>query len=906
MSLTATKTLQKQKGINGTLLSFLLGMLGALAIFLPFLIVDKGFFLYCGDYNSQQIPFYMYVQQFIKSGGGTWSWATDLGSSAVNSYSFYNIGSPFLWFSLVFPNSWMPFLMVPLFMVKFGAIAACAHLFLSRYSKSQNMAVVCSIIYAFCGFNVYNIFFNHMLDPVSIFALMLWAMDGFVYDKKRGFFAVSVGLALLNSYFFFLGNVTFLVIYFFVKVLTNEYRLDVKDFGLLVLEAVLGVALGMVLALPAFFNMIGNPRTDNFANGFGMIMYGNVQQYFAILSSLIMPPDPPYLPNVFKEGAIKWTSMSAFLPVVSIAGVAAYCKSRKGTAIKWLLGISLVMALVPFLNSSFYAFNASYYARWYYMPILILCLATMHSLEDMDIDLKFGCKVAAVLTGVYAIFGLLPTQKDGKWQLGVSQYASKFWLTFLTAALGVILFILIVRFARKKVKFAPLLLAAVMSFSVFYSVIHISLGKFPQWDSDANLRAEMYDARKDINLPEDGFYRIDTFGSYDNLGLWLDKSCLQTFNSVVTPSIMEFYPMVGVKRDVSSKPEAKHYALRGLLNVQYTLIPSRKIDVPLDTLGKEPADFGLEEDAYTVPYSTLIEKMEYDPANLQMGWCSSVEHGSIGSNGWVFYAEMGPYIVFENQNFVPLGFTYNQYVDMDNLWMASEEDRAPILMRSLGLTKEQIEEYGALFEVEDGEYRLPQTEEDGQQASYHYDPPSYTEYEARCAEARQSASYETQADSSGFSVKIKMEKENLVFFGVPYDTGFTATVNGEETEVLQVSGGMMAVKAPAGDNEIVFAYRTPGMRAGILITLAGVLLLVAYLLLARKWDKKQAVLAAQKQEAEQREEDPSADDEVELLPYSPEGENDGDNSWRDRIEAEAPDAAELPESENDDTTESIE
>ena len=43
--------LQKQGGMHVVLLSFLLGMAGALAIFLPFLIVDKGFFLYSGDYN---------------------------------------------------------------------------------------------------------------------------------------------------------------------------------------------------------------------------------------------------------------------------------------------------------------------------------------------------------------------------------------------------------------------------------------------------------------------------------------------------------------------------------------------------------------------------------------------------------------------------------------------------------------------------------------------------------------------------------------------------------------------------------------------------------------------------------------------------------------------------------------
>ena len=58
---------------------------------------------------------------FIKGGGypdgmagaarNTFSWATDLGSGAMNAYSFYLYGSPFFWLSLIFPQNWLPYLM---------------------------------------------------------------------------------------------------------------------------------------------------------------------------------------------------------------------------------------------------------------------------------------------------------------------------------------------------------------------------------------------------------------------------------------------------------------------------------------------------------------------------------------------------------------------------------------------------------------------------------------------------------------------------------------------------------------------------------------------------------------------------------------------------------------------------
>lgn len=819
---------------NVVLTSFLLAAAVAFVIFLPFVIADKGFFVYTGDYNLQQIPFYMYVQQFIKNGGGTWSWATDIGSSVVNSYSFYNIGSPFLWITMLFPSRWMPYLMVPLFILKFSCIAAAAALYLKRYAKTSAMPVICSLLYAFCSFNVYNIFFNHMLDAVVFFPLMLWAMDGFVYEQKRGWFALFVGLALLNSYFFFIGNVVFLLIYFFAKVALKEYRLNPKQFGFLVLEALLGVGIGMALALPSFFNLMGNPRTDNFSNGMNLVMYWNVQQYFNIFTSLIFPPDPPWWPNLFTEGAIKHTSMTAFLPVIGISGVVAYFKARKKSSIKAILIVCAICALVPFFNSAFYAFNASYYARWYYMPIFIMCFASMRSLEDEDIDLVGGAKITLLITATYAIFGVLPTIRDGVWQMGAAQDAKRFWLTYIVALIGIGMFYMLLTSYRGKVKFAPLLLAAVMGYSAFYSIIHLGIGKIQQWNNDSSFKSYMYDASGEIELPEGSFYRIDTFGTYDNMGLWMNKSGLQTFNSVVTPSIMEFYPMVGVKRDVSSQPSAANYALRGLLSVQYTLVPLDKIDVPIDAIPATREQLGVSKQQYALPYTQIPAEIGYGPENLELGWAPDADGKNYiatgsGGNGWRYFGTQGGYVIFENENFVPLGFTYNQYIEMDHLLLAYEGDRANLLMHGIGLTEEHAAQYGHLFGGEFGTYLAPATENNS--GVYDYTQMSYSAYAEACDERRMESSYDSSYDSSGFTCKINMEQENLVFFGVPYDEGFNATVNGIPAEVLRVSGGMMAVAAPAGDNTIVFRYKTPGFGMGLSISAVCIALLCLYVAL---------------------------------------------------------------------------
>ena len=120
--------------------------LTAALFFLPFYLIDGGFFHYAGDFNSQQISFYRYMNGFVKGAGypdsafttvrNTFSWATDLGSGVMNAYSFYLYGSPFFWFSLLFPQKWLPYLMVPLLVLKFAVAGGGAYLYLRRYVKN--------------------------------------------------------------------------------------------------------------------------------------------------------------------------------------------------------------------------------------------------------------------------------------------------------------------------------------------------------------------------------------------------------------------------------------------------------------------------------------------------------------------------------------------------------------------------------------------------------------------------------------------------------------------------------------------------------------------------------------------------------------------------------------------------
>ena len=754
--------------------------LTAAIFFLPFYILDGGFFHYAGDFNSQQITFYRYMNGFVKGAGypdsafagaprNTFSWATDLGSGVMNAYSFYLYGSPFFWLSVLLPQSWLPYMMVPLLVLKFGVAGGGAYLYLRRYVKNANYAVLGACLYALSGFAVYNVFFNHFVDVVALFPYLLWALDEAIYENRHGLFAFWVAVNLLNNYFFFVGQVIFLCIYFVCKLTAKDFRLTARKFGHLLWESVLGVAMGCLLLFPAVLSLLQNPRTIDLSSGWGFLTYAKVQQYLAILLSWILPPDSPYLTSVWSEGVIKWTSMTAYLPLCSLAGAMAYWRSRKADSKKRIMAVCAVCALVPVLNSAFYALNSSYYARWYYMPTLILAAMTVNALEDPDIDLDAPARGIGWIMLATLVFAVVPVRDDTTetWSFGVLKNPEQFFVVLGFGLLGLMLYRVLCSKWRQDSRFAQRMTAAVLVFACVFSMVHIGIGKFGQWHTDSDLVEQDTNALQLKNDLPEGDYRIDTYKIHDNIGMWLDKSCLQYFGSTAAPSILSFYPGLGVKRDVRSEPEITNYALRGLLSVEYLI-----------TTPEQRESFEDEADA-----------------------------------GWTYLADVDGYTLYHNDNYVPMGFTYDYYVTEATYQTSIKTLRSNLLMRALVLTDEDVAQYGKY---------LTELSED-MLNDLHYD--SYTQ---DCADRRAHSCSVFQMNNAGFHAEITLDKANLVFFSVPYDDGFTAYVNGEKTDILRVDEGLMAVLCPAGASSIDFVYQAAGLSASRVVTAVAIPVWVVY------------------------------------------------------------------------------
>ena len=409
------------------------GMLIYFLAVLPFLITHDGLFFYYGDYNVQQVPFLIFAHRAVRQGRLFWNPLVDLGGNMGGTFSFYLWGSPFFWLTIPFPEAWLPYMMPFLMALKCGTASVTAYAWIRTQTRTDRAAALGAYLYAFSGFQACNIVFQHFHDATAFFPLYLLCFDRFVEGRREGgsegkgpgrglygFILMTALMSVINYYFFF-GQVVFLVLYYTVRWGIRSVRAE----GILsalaqVLQIAAAAAAGLLLA--AFFlvqsvgGIMGNSRISEFLSGYDLVVYPDSTTPLAILKSLFMVPDLIARGTLFSSDYIRNGSLAFYLPCFAMAGVFAFRMIRRRNWKNTLLTVLAVMAFVPVLCSIFSALNENYYARWFYMPVLLCACMTAEVLEEKECSaFSKGAALSLACTGLFILMCFLPVYEGGEW-----------------------------------------------------------------------------------------------------------------------------------------------------------------------------------------------------------------------------------------------------------------------------------------------------------------------------------------------------------------------------------------------------------------------------------------------------------------------------------------------------------
>ncbi len=727
---------------------------------IPYLIKNKGIWIYYGDFNVQQIPFYVHLHDVIRSGNIWYDWGTDLGGSVLGCYSFYILGSPFFWLTLPFGSDTVVYLMPWINAVKYGVMALSAFLWLRRNTKSDTGAYIGALLYAFSGYSGAVLVYNHFHDVMAFFPLWLLLFDRMMEEKKRAAFIFMTAFMAILNYYFFVGEVVFIVIYFFCR------HFSFKK----LLRAIVCGGLGVICALwylvPAVAYTVGNSRLSDTLLGNSLVAYDEPVMLMGIIKNVMLLPDLSGLNSMFNASYSRVSGVGAYLPLVSLGAVIAYfiLYKKKDLSIgdKWpkrVMVTSAIFAVIPGLNALFSAMNSEYYARWYFMPILVMSLMSARVLEcapgnrEVRSSLAKGNLAVAISVIFFCVCAVLPAvDSDGKRTIlgaikSPEQLLSELVFSIIMTCLFFVLILVIPRLKRMRLITAFVLVGCFVTHATMFVT-----GEFLiDMDRKSSFIEQGIKGREATVLPnEDVWCRIETEQDVYNYPMIWNRPSITAFISTVPSSTIDFYKGQGLTRKVTSKLGVTRGGARTVLCGRYLLVETK---TPIERIGR-------------------VE--DKDELNL-----------------FTLLGETNGFEIYENNYFVPMGIVFDEYITEEN-YEASKASTATLdraLMKTLILNDETAQKYGYLLSEVDELKNIP-----------------LSIFASECDERREGACDSFETTKRGFNAHIEMDRDNLILFAVPYDSGFKAYVDGVETDIISVDYGLCAIYAEAGEHDIEFKY----------------------------------------------------------------------------------------------------
>ena len=309
--------------------AFLLSALLAFTALSPAILPYGGRFVTRGDFIEQQLPFILETRRILRGGLNSFSFNTVLGAPAVGSYSFYTLGSPFVWPLALLPQSLIPFGISVMAVLKHAVAGLTSFLYFRQMTRDERLALTGSVLYAFSSFTIVNTQFYHFTEVIACFPLILLGLEIAMSDRPRpGLLALLCGLNALINYYFMLGSAILAALYFIFRFFSEDWK-EARSFRRVfcaVFECGVGCALSGILLLPSLMHMLTITRTG--ASDVPLLM----QRYRPIvllerLRALLMPIESNVL-HAYYGDADSWTSTAAYLPLFGATGTAVFAFAR--------------------------------------------------------------------------------------------------------------------------------------------------------------------------------------------------------------------------------------------------------------------------------------------------------------------------------------------------------------------------------------------------------------------------------------------------------------------------------------------------------------------------------------------------------------------------------------------------
>ncbi|MDO4321078.1 MAG: YfhO family protein [Lachnospiraceae bacterium] len=873
-------------------------------VFFDFIWRGKTFIIF-GDGVAQYFPRTILYSNYIKDMvSGLLS-----GNFVLPMYDFRNgLGSevayslePLYALYALFDENHMELAYNMVTVLRFYLAGVTSSILLLYFKKDYFAAFMGSVVYVICGFALYGGAMHTMfMIPMIMLPLLILSIEEILRHRRFYLCTIFVAVSLLSNYYFLYMNTIAMGIYFIVRFLCQKERerRTFKKFigrGLVISGSYLmGVGIGFMTLATTFGQYLGSGR-----NGAAMIKTASLFYYRA---EWLLSCFQTFLTTANSPG--EWLKLG-YLPIAMLAVVILF--ARKGRKeLKIFSVISLIFMLFPVFGFIFSGFS-TVINRWCYMAALVVGYTVADCLPDllrMQKKEKRLCAVVVAVYGFLAFFGnyykntsavkiaaillvitfvtVLLCQDEWRW---MSSITKKCLLLALTAAIvfyqGFSLYEIRGRidqyastgYTLDRLKDTPIRAVKELEDNSFY---RSAVPKLVYDTGNSSILLDYYSTSL-LNSTYNGYVNQylrmmgnTSFSSMQYLGMnnRLFENDLAAVKYYASYENMDFPIPYGYEEVLDTEVEgkaAKVYENQYALPIGYTydsIITEEELEeynvlerqeVLMQQVLLHSAEISEGEKAAVTTVPLEILSSEGDGVRLTKDKMIAGD----GENGGKADGKYKLTLHFDGKA------DSETYLVLHNAFLEGDMSEDPIKLTITAAGSSQ----SYSFEADDYRYHTGQ-EDFVFNLGYHEEPvdsctitmkrEGVIQFEelALYSQPMENVPEYTKAltenvlenvvvDTNEVSGTISLDKDKVLVLSIPYQNGWTAYVDGKETELQRANYAYMALPLTAGDHTIELSFAIPGVKYAMVIVPGSVILfaavcIISWLIKKRKKRKMQS------------------------------------------------------------------
>lgn len=856
---------ERYRNVGSTLLlagGALLLTLGLFAVFYALFAIypfGEKSIVWC-DMEQQAVPLLLQFKQILEQGESPLYHLLNAGGMNFYGVYFFFLSNPFSYLVLLtdIPVSSLMNLIVPMKL----ALASAAMVIWLRYRHPglpAASALLPALMYGFCGYGL--MFYQNLmwLDVQALAPLLLLSVDLLLHKGKVLPYFCTIGLQIVFCYYIGYMTVVFLLLYVgaYLVCMPREERkaLHLPEFWLTSLLAALATAF---VWLPSFLQIARSARSGNLIqNLVGNMFFDALPEKFALLAATSI---------VFAVLPFLWWQRKR-LP------------SHESRRRLILCALLLIGTFVDPINAMWH--TGSYQAfpyRWAFWPILLGLtfaaeLLMPHEPLPEKKALRLWQKALVIGLPILALTSIAVLPKF--YRNDMISYVQTLWLSekntlllLIPTALAVCAYIIIIgSYRRGRITYRAAMLLCTLLFGGEMT-LHTYCDLCAAAVEDTLYTQTVSAADR---IEDDAFYRVKLTRKYAHANMVgaLGYPTMAHYTSLTRADYMEGVKKMGYSSYWMEVPSMGGTVLTDALwGVRYQLGQERDFRDWVETVWTDGL-LSIGETSITLPQAIRVEENPHEIAALPDGKRSRVQaylaKQKLGRSDVITEY---PYTKTENVNVTVNddGGVRCEVVDesaftTDIRFSLFAEEKQILYFDLYSLTGTEIgnalnESVSISVNGIFLEKNYPQNSNNGLICLGAFDHEYVTVRAvvhesfscesfgvfgistAALAEAAETLPRtELLYENGSYSVITKGDSEATLVLAIPYDEGFSATVNGQPAAVYRVNTCEVAVVVPAGEAKVTLDYTPPALRVSLVCAGIGVLLFALYAALRHRFSQ---------------------------------------------------------------------